>query len=251
MTKIMKLIIILLLVGLAVGQTCHYSCLTCTSQDYFTCTSCGVNRGNNGSPIYGMCYCSADADEDGSGVCQASSSFNTRNKSLILGFIITTLVLSSFAVFVKGMKYFLYKTIEDVQELSLIVFINLYFPQQLDIFLTTLYRFNISSYTFENIAMGSLFYVAPDNSVATTDAQNIFGKYRILRKTANFFANQFTWILVFFSIFAFAVIVKYVRKWLKKRQEYQIIKGKLTGAPGQGVNDMSQSQMSGGEGEWY
>jgi hypothetical protein len=129
------------------------------------------------------------------------------------------------------MKYFLYKTIEDVQELSLIIFINLYFPQQLDIFLTSLYRFNISSYTFENIAMGTLFYVAPDSSVVTTDAQNIFGKYRILRKTANFFANQFTWMIVFFSIFVFAVIIKFVRKWLKKRQEYLAVKGKLVGRP--------------------
>ncbi len=244
---IMKLLIFILLVGLSVGQVCHYSCLTCTSEHYYTCTACGPNRGNNGAPIYGMCYCSSNADEDSSGVCQPSSSFNTRNKGLILAFIITTLILSAFSVFVKGMKYFLYKTIEDVQELSLIVFINLYFPQQLDIFLTTLYRFNISSYTFENMAMGSLFYVAPDNSVATTDAQNIYGKYRILRKTANFFSNQFTWMIVFFSIFVLAVVIKYVRKWLKRRQEYEVVKGKLVGRP-EGV-DMSQSQMSGEE-EW-
>lgn len=74
----MKLIIILLLLGLSAGQTCHYSCLTssCSSEDYFACTACGVNRGNNGAPIYGMCYCSADADEDVAGVCQASSAFN-------------------------------------------------------------------------------------------------------------------------------------------------------------------------------
>jgi hypothetical protein len=89
--------------------------------------------------------------------------------------------------------------------------------------------------------------VAPDNSVATTDAQNIFGKYRILRKTANFFSNQFTWMIVFFSILAFAVIVKYLRKCLKKRQEYEIMKPALAGAP-QGVaagQDLSQSQISG------
>ncbi len=67
------------------------------------------------------------------------------------------MVLGVFAIFAKGNKYFLYKTIEDVQELSLIVFINMYFPQQFDIFLTNLYRFNISSYTFQNMAAGSLF----------------------------------------------------------------------------------------------
>ena len=65
--------------------------------------------------------------------------------------------LGLFAFWTKGMKYFLYKTVEDVQELSLIVFINMYFPQQLDVFLTTLYRFNLSSHTFSNLATGSLF----------------------------------------------------------------------------------------------
>ena len=66
--------------------------------------------------------------------------------------MVMTLLLAVFAVIVKSQKYFLYKTIEDIQELSLIVFINMYFPQQFDIFLTYLYRFNISSYTFQNIA---------------------------------------------------------------------------------------------------
>ena len=66
--------------------------------------------------------------------------------------MVMTLLLAIFAVIVKSQKYFLYKTIEDIQELSLIVFINMYFPQQFDIFLTYLYRFNISSYTFQNIA---------------------------------------------------------------------------------------------------
>ena len=142
-------------------------------------------------------------------------------------FIIITIVLSSFAVFIRGMKYFLYKTIEDVQEISLIVFINLYFPQQFDIYLKSLYKFNFSSYTFENMAQGSLFYVMPDSSVVTADGQNIVGKYKLLHKTANFFSNQFTWLIVFFSIFAFAIIIKFIRNYLKKRQDYQIVKSNL------------------------
>jgi hypothetical protein len=148
--KSIKPLIILMVIASVYGQVCHYSCLTgsCTTVDYYTCTACKPNRGDNGKPIYGMCYCSSDADEDASGDCQVSGSFNFRNKALITSFIAITIILSAFAIFVKGMKYFLYKTIEDIQELSLIVFINLYFPQQLDIFLTTLYRFNISSYTF-------------------------------------------------------------------------------------------------------
>jgi type II secretory pathway component PulF len=75
--------------------------------------------------------------------------------------------------------------------------------------------------------MGSLFYVASDSSVATTDGQNIFGKYRVLKKTANFFSNQFTWMIVFFSIFVFAIIIRFLRNWLKKKQDYQIIKTKI------------------------
>lgn len=138
---------------------------------------------------------------------------------MIIVFISLTMTLAVFAVFAKSMKYFLYKTIEDVQELSLIVFINMYFPQQFDVFLSGMYRFNISSYTFANLAEGSLFYILPDSSIATVDAQNIFGKYRLLKKTANFFGNQFTWLIVFLSILLFAVLIKVWRNWLKKRRD--------------------------------
>ena len=145
-------ILILLTFTLVLGQTCHYSCSNCTGESYYQCTSCNANRGNGGSPIYGMCYCDNNSDEDDNGNCQNSSSFNFRSKLLIILFIALTILFALFAMIVKGMKYFLYKTLEDVQELSLIVFINMYFPQQFDIFLSYLYRFNISSYTFQNIA---------------------------------------------------------------------------------------------------
>ena len=143
---------------------------------------------------------------------------------MIILFISFSLFLALLAMLIKSMKYFLYKTLEDVQELSLIVFINMYFPQQFDIFLTYLYGFNISSYTFQNIAEGSLYVILPDSSVATVDAQNIFGKYRLLRKTANFFGNQFTWIIVFVSILVAAIIIKIWRSYLKKNRDKAIIK---------------------------
>lgn len=79
--------------------------------------------------------------------------------------------------------------------------------------------------------MGSLFEVMPDSTVVTKDAQNIYGKYKLLVKTANFFGNQFTWILVFFSIFVFAIIVRFVRNWLKKKQDFEIIRKQLKGSP--------------------
>jgi len=65
--------------------------------------------------------------------------------------------------------------------------------------------------------MGSLFTVMPDSSIASTDGQNIFGKYRLLIKTANFFSNQFTWMIVFFSILVFAIIIRFARNYLKKK----------------------------------
>ena len=146
-------------------------------------------------------------------------------------FIILTLVLAVFSVFVKGMKYFLYKTLEDTQELSLIVFINLYFPQQLDIFLSYLYSFNISSYTFQNVAASSLFTLMPDSTLAPVDsAQTIYGKYRLLQKTANFFSNQFTWMIVFFCLVAAAVLLRFWRNWLKKRRDFEVIKLSVDGS---------------------
>jgi len=149
---------------------------------------------------------------------------------MIILFITFTLLLAIFSIFVKGMKYFLYKTIEDVQEISLIVFINLYIPQQLDIFLTHLYSFNISSHTFQNVAGSSLFTIMPDASLSPKDsAQTIYGKYRLLQKTANFFSNQFTWIIVFLCILAAAILLRIWRNWLKKRRDFEVIKKNVEG----------------------
>lgn len=113
--KTLKFLIIAVIISISYTQTCHYSCQTCNTVDYYQCTVCKPNRGNSGVPIYGMCYCSTDSDEDSNGNCQSLNSYNSSNKGLILAFIIITIILSSFAIFAKGMKYFLYKTIEDVQ----------------------------------------------------------------------------------------------------------------------------------------
>jgi biopolymer transport protein ExbB/TolQ len=71
----------------------------------------------------------------------------------------------------------------------------------------------------------------PDSSVASKDGDNIYGKYRLLAKTANFFGNQFTWMIVFFSILAFAIIIRFLRNWLKKRREFEIIRTQITTLP--------------------
>jgi hypothetical protein len=238
MMRLKSLVVYFALIWSISTLTCHYSCAGgCTTSDYYRCTACGPNRGNAGQPIYGMCYCSEGSDEDDQGACQDYGKYNSLNKGMIAFFIGFTLLLGLFSIFVKGMKYFFFKTIEDVQELSLIVFINLYFPQQFDSFLTALYRFNISSSTFENIAVGTLFTVQSDSSLATVDAQNIYGKYKLLGKTANFFSNQFTWIIVFSLIFTFALIIRWLRNHLKNKKQFQLVRSRM------GVAEDSLAQM--------
>lgn len=137
-------------------------------------------------------------------------------------FIGLALLFSLAGALVTGFRHFFVKTIEDIQEISIIVFINLYFPQQFDIFLTYLYRFNISSYTFESLALGTLFKVDQNNIFVSTDGQNLLGKYQLLTKTANFFSNQFTWIIVFVSLAAAALVLKFVRGRVKTCNEQYI-----------------------------
>lgn len=115
-----------------------------------------------------------------------------------------------------GFRHYLIKTIEDIQEISLLVFLNAYFPQQFDIFLTKLYRFNISSYTFESLSAGSLYKFATDGTMYSVDGQNILGKYQLLYKTANFFSNSFTWLLVLAVLLALGGVIKLVRNKMKK-----------------------------------
>jgi len=113
--KTHRLLILLVITAVVNTQICHYSCANCTSSDYYACSVCQSNRGINDMPIYGMCYCSDNTDEDDQGYCRSSGSFNYMSKTLIIVFISLGLVFSLFAVLIKGMKYFLYKTIEDVQ----------------------------------------------------------------------------------------------------------------------------------------
>ncbi len=112
--RFIQLLLFFSLLGLTLA-TCHYSCTNCLTEDYYTCSVCKPNRGNNGVAIGGMCYCDNSSDENETGDCETSGSFNYRSKVLIVVFISLTLLFAIFAIVAKGMKYFLYKTIEDVQ----------------------------------------------------------------------------------------------------------------------------------------
>jgi hypothetical protein len=67
----------------------------------------------------------------------------------------------------------------------------------------------------------------PDSTVVSKGAENIPGKYQLLQKTANFFSNQFTWMIVFFSILVFAIIVRAVRMHLRKKRDFEVIKTEI------------------------
>jgi hypothetical protein len=100
--------------------------------------------------------------------------------------------------------------------MSLIVLINLHFPLQMDNLLSHLYSFNISSHTFQDLAKGSLYTELSDETVVTADGQNIQGKYILLKKSANFFGNQFTWMIVCLCLLLFAFLLRMARNHLKK-----------------------------------
>lgn len=70
----------------------------------------------------------------------------------------------------------------------------------------------------------------PDASLSPKDsAQAIYGKYKLLQKNANFFSNQFTWMIVFFCIIASAVLLRFWRNWLKKRRDFEVIRRNVEG----------------------
>ena len=55
--------------------------------------------------------------------------------------------------------------------------------------------------------------------VASTGGENIYGKYKLLLKTANFFSNTFTWMIVLFSIMVFVGILWLAKFFYKKKIE--------------------------------
>jgi hypothetical protein len=112
---------------------------------------------------------------------------------------------------IRGFRYYFIKTIEDIQELSVIIFINMYFPQHFDLLLKQMYRFNISSFLFESMTSGGLFQVGADGAVVSLDGMNVPGKYNLLFKTANFFSNMFTWTIVLLILIGVMLLVRFLR----------------------------------------
>lgn len=67
-----------------------------------------------------------------------------------------------------------------------------------------------------------MFKVDQNNIFVSTDGQNLLGKYQLLSKTANFFSNQFTWMIVFVSLAVGALVLKFVRGRVKAcNEQYQ------------------------------
>lgn len=49
--------------------------------------------------------------------------------------------------------------------------------------------------------------------VLSTDGSNVNGKYKLLYKTANFFSNIFTWLVVFLIL----LVITLIMRWLRNR----------------------------------
>lgn len=73
-------------------------------------------------------------DEDLTGNCIPGTTSSAYNMAILILFIINCLLVA-FTTATKGMRFFIYRMIDDFQEVSLIVFINLQFPQQMQTFL--------------------------------------------------------------------------------------------------------------------
>jgi len=146
-------------------EPCFYACAFCSGYDYNDCTVCNPLRGTvSGVPINGACECMDNMDEDENGNCIPGVT-NTTYSLVVIILLAVNCLLILFTTSTKGMRFFLYRMIEDFQEVSLIVFINLQFPQQLNTFLTKLYWFNFTSIAkiFESMAEGTLFIFSPSD----------------------------------------------------------------------------------------
>ena len=89
---------------------CFYGCDACSINNYYSCTICKSDRGYNGVPVSGMCYCSNKGDEDLSGNCIAPLKSQSY-RSAITAFIILILLLSIFTAVVKSNRFFLFRLI--------------------------------------------------------------------------------------------------------------------------------------------
>lgn len=150
-------------------------------------------------------------DEDLSGNCIEGTTSSTYT-TVVVALLIANCLLIAFTTATKGMRFFLYRMVDDFQEISLIVFINLQFPQQMQSFLERLYWFNFTSVAkiFEMMGNGTLFLFS-ESEVLESKYQTLSDKFRLMMKTSNFLSNSFNIFLLFLGTALLLYVLKTVR----------------------------------------
>ena len=173
----------------------------------------------NGDPIAGACECLNSMDESTDGYCVPAVTSTNYSLAAVLLLIINCLLIT-FTTCTKGMRFFLYRMIEDFQEISLVVFINLQFPQQLHTFLAKLYWFNFTSIAklFESMAQSTLF-VFSNKDVLLATYQTSQNKFRSMMKTTNFLSNSFNIFLLFGGCIGLLFVIRDIRNCFAKDPE--------------------------------
>jgi hypothetical protein len=96
-------------------EPCFYICQECTSYDYNQCTLCQPLRGIAGQiPINGACECMDNMDETSDGQCTTGTTSYSYSLAVVILLIINCLLVV-FTTCAKGMRFFLYRMIEDFQ----------------------------------------------------------------------------------------------------------------------------------------
>lgn len=176
------------------------------------------------TPINGACECRDLMDETIDGQCVAPSvSYIYPLVSTI--FLIIAMVLIVFITCTKGMRFFFYRLLEDFQEISLIVFINLHYPQQLHNFLAKLYWFNFTSVAklFESMAQSTIF-VFSANDVLSAKYQTSQNKFRSMMKSTNFLSNSFNILLLWGGLAAIMALIRFIKNRFNEDKEGKTFK---------------------------
>ena len=163
-----------------------------------------------------MCYCSNKEDEDELGNCIPSTQSQVY-RSAITALIVLILLFSLFAAVVKSNRFFFFRLIEDMQQVSLFVLINLYFPEQLDSFFTQLYNWNFTSVVKLYEAMDKSTFTSGPYEIMNAKDQTLPGKYQFIFKSSNFLANSFNLIFLWGIVVGLMFLLSLLkRKFVEK-----------------------------------
>lgn len=171
-------------------------------------------------PVKGTCHCKDSKDDTASGDCSESSFINSVQITVIYIFGVE-IVFGILIALANKKIYLLIRFIDTCQQLSLLYYINMYYPSNIEVIWKVVDALNLRSYSlnlFKIFGRQSGIYSIDDDDLLDLGEQNSQTKFRLNNVTSSFICNSCGILLVYVLIIVVIRILKLINNFSKKEK---------------------------------